>query len=260
MESPRSRKSPPVNDQWRTSAPAPAHGDDDTARRRAVRIALKRRENRPHRSGRGVTASRPLPTTKIERSYNRRARKGGEGRERLFIGVPLTEEARRGIEKSLPKKLPGKVVPIENWHFTLRFLGSTAPDVRDQIIQRLKFAGCGAAFTIRFSELGAFPGAGRARVLWLGIDEGVERMTARRDRRGGGEDRRVRRRDAGIYTPPYTESHRSADFSENVANEQGRIRREYDGQLSHSLPQQAWWRPGEIRGGREVRITGIGST
>jgi 2'-5' RNA ligase len=96
--------------------------------------------------------------------------------ERLFIGVPLTEDARRAIAKSLPRKLPGKPVPPENWHFTLRFLGSTAADVRDQIIQSLKFAGCGTAFSIRFSELGAFPSAGRARVLWLGIDEGVERM------------------------------------------------------------------------------------
>ena len=101
---------------------------------------------------------------------------GGQERERLFIGVPLTEEARSGIARALPKMLPGKVVPIENWHFTLRFLGSTAADVRDQVIQRLKYAGCGAAFGIRFSELGAFPSAGRARVLWLGIDEGVERM------------------------------------------------------------------------------------
>ena len=101
---------------------------------------------------------------------------GTEKRERLFIGVPLSEEARRAIQKSLPSSLPGKVVPPENWHFTLRFLGSTAAEARDQIIQRLKFAGCGAAFTIRFSEIGAFPSAGRARVLWLGIDEGVERM------------------------------------------------------------------------------------
>jgi 2'-5' RNA ligase len=99
-----------------------------------------------------------------------------EKRERLFIGVPLNDEARNAIDKSLPKKLPGKVVPIENWHFTLRFLGSTTADARDQVIQRLKFASCGAAFSIRFSELGAFPSAGRARVLWLGIDEGVERM------------------------------------------------------------------------------------
>ncbi|HKN58267.1 MAG TPA: RNA 2',3'-cyclic phosphodiesterase [Gemmatimonadaceae bacterium] len=100
-----------------------------------------------------------------------------EKRERLFIGVPLTDDARRAIERSLPKKLPGKPVPPENWHFTLRFLGSTAADPRDHVIQRLKFAACGAAFSIRFSELGAFPSAGRARILWLGIDEGVERMT-----------------------------------------------------------------------------------
>lgn len=99
-----------------------------------------------------------------------------EKKERLFIGVPLADDVRREIAKSLPKGLPGKVVPIENWHFTLRFLGSTAADVRDQIIQRLKFASCGVAFTIRFSELGAFPSAGHARVLWLGIDEGVGRM------------------------------------------------------------------------------------
>jgi len=99
-----------------------------------------------------------------------------EKKERLFIGVPLSDEARRAIEKSLPKTLPGNLVPPENWHFTLRFLGSTAAEARDQIIQRLKFAGCGAAFSIRFSELGAFPSARRARILWLGIDEGVERM------------------------------------------------------------------------------------
>ena len=101
---------------------------------------------------------------------------GAEKRERLFIGVPLTDEARAAIEEALPKNLPGKAVPPENWHFTLRFLGSTAADVRDQIIQRLKLVSCGAAFSIRFSELGAFPNAGRARILWLGIDEGVERM------------------------------------------------------------------------------------
>jgi 2'-5' RNA ligase len=96
--------------------------------------------------------------------------------ERLFIGVPLTEDARRTIERSLPKRLPGKPVPTENWHFTLRFLGSTEPNRRDQVIRTLEAATCGPSFTIRFSELGAFPNPGRARVLWLGVDEGVERM------------------------------------------------------------------------------------
>jgi 2'-5' RNA ligase len=96
--------------------------------------------------------------------------------ERLFIGVPLTDDALQVIQKSLPKNLPGKSVPPENWHFTLRFLGSTAPDARDQIIHRLETATCGAPFTIRFNELGAFPQPRRARILWLGIDQGADRM------------------------------------------------------------------------------------
>ncbi|HEY1953899.1 MAG TPA: 2'-5' RNA ligase family protein, partial [Gemmatimonadaceae bacterium] len=96
--------------------------------------------------------------------------------ERLFIGVPLTEEARQAIARSLPKNLPGAPVAPESWHFTLRFLGSTLAGPRDTIVERLEAARCGAPFVIRFSELGAFPRASRARILWLGIDEGVERM------------------------------------------------------------------------------------
>lgn len=97
--------------------------------------------------------------------------------ERLFVGVPLTETARRAITKSLPNTLQGKIVPPQNWHFTLRFLGSTFPNVRDDIIARLKAATCGKSFEVRFSELGAFPHPRRARILWLGVDEGAERMS-----------------------------------------------------------------------------------
>lgn len=95
---------------------------------------------------------------------------------RLFIGVPLTEDARRAIATSLPKKLPGKPVAPENWHFTLRFLGSTSADARDQIVERLRTAACGSPFNIHFNELGAFPNPKRARILWLGIDDGAERF------------------------------------------------------------------------------------
>jgi len=96
--------------------------------------------------------------------------------ERLFIGVPLTEDARRGLQKLLPGNLPGKTVPPHNWHFTLRFLGSTTPTVRADIAARLRTATCGQPFSVRFSELGAFPHPRRARILWIGVDEGAERM------------------------------------------------------------------------------------
>src|SRR3954467_10917743 len=96
--------------------------------------------------------------------------------ERLFIAVPLTEGARQLIARSLPKKLPGKPVAPDSWHFTLRFLGSTDEEQRGKIIERLQSARCGAPFTVRFSELGAFPRPNRARILWLGVDDGAERM------------------------------------------------------------------------------------
>jgi 2'-5' RNA ligase len=96
--------------------------------------------------------------------------------ERLFIGVPITDDVRSSIARALPGRVPGKPVPAENWHFTLRFLGATEVVARDHIVERLRLAGCGAPFTIRFNELGAFPRPNRARILWLGIDEGAERM------------------------------------------------------------------------------------
>ena len=96
--------------------------------------------------------------------------------ERLFIGIPLAEDARQAIAATLSGRLPGKPVPPENWHFTLRFLGSTDAERRNRIVEHLQAARCGAPFTIRFSELGAFPRPNRARILWLGVDEGAERM------------------------------------------------------------------------------------
>ena len=96
--------------------------------------------------------------------------------ERLFIGVPIIDEARRAIVHALPTTLQGKLVPPQNWHFTLRFLGATMPDARAAITAWLRTATCGNAFTVRFNELGAFPHPRRAKILWLGIDDGAERM------------------------------------------------------------------------------------
>jgi 2'-5' RNA ligase len=69
-------------------------------------------------------------------------------------------------------------VPPENWHFTLRFLGATNPEIRDQLLERLSATRLGSAFEIQFAQLGAFPKASRARVLWLGVDRGAEKLSA----------------------------------------------------------------------------------
>jgi 2'-5' RNA ligase len=96
--------------------------------------------------------------------------------ERLFIAVPLDESARDEISERLPI-LPGKPVPAENWHFTLRFLGATTTEKRDRITRDLRNRSLGRRFSIRFSELGAFPNARRARILWVGVAGPAQRMS-----------------------------------------------------------------------------------
>jgi 2'-5' RNA ligase len=96
--------------------------------------------------------------------------------ERLFIGVPVDESTRSILVRQLPRNLPGKPTPPENWHFTLRFLGSTESEQRDALIERLSSTRFGSSFDLSFERLGAFPNSGRARVLWIGADAGHARL------------------------------------------------------------------------------------
>jgi 2'-5' RNA ligase len=95
--------------------------------------------------------------------------------ERLFIAVPLTEEARGRIAAGLPP-LPGRLVPPQNWHFTLRFLGNTDAPSRDALVATLRATQLGKRFSIRFDGLGAFPRAKRARIIWLGVTDGAQQL------------------------------------------------------------------------------------
>jgi len=91
--------------------------------------------------------------------------------------VPVAPDARATIARMLPKNLPGKVVAPDKWHFTLRFLGPTSREARDEIVARLSAAKLGPKFLVRFGELGAFPNPRRARILWLGVTSGGERLS-----------------------------------------------------------------------------------
>jgi 2'-5' RNA ligase len=101
---------------------------------------------------------------------------------RLFIGVPLTGETRGEIEehlrRSMPEGIPGRAVPTANWHLTLRFLGATRPDQLATIVRHLRAAELGDAFEVGFGGLGAFARPRSARVLWIGLTGGLERMKA----------------------------------------------------------------------------------
>ena len=100
---------------------------------------------------------------------------------RLFLAADPGDEARHAlaalIERRLPPDVPGKVVPPANWHVTLRFVGGVDEAERDRIVHAVDDADLGEAFSVRWGALGAFPRPGRATVLWIGADQGDERLT-----------------------------------------------------------------------------------
>jgi RNA 2',3'-cyclic 3'-phosphodiesterase len=99
--------------------------------------------------------------------------------ERLFLGIALSDDVRHGLAAHLTahiddEELPGRPVRPESWHLTLRFLGWTTEEQRDRILGFLATHVDVPRFSIGFAGLGAFPGAGRAAVLWLGVRRGSE--------------------------------------------------------------------------------------
>ncbi|MGI9658698.1 MAG: RNA 2',3'-cyclic phosphodiesterase [Gaiellaceae bacterium] len=97
----------------------------------------------------------------------------------MFLAVALDDSCRNAIAthlESLPDtcRLPGKPVPPENWHITLRFLGPTSPAQRDRVVADLDQHTSVAPFRIRLGHLGGFPRESRASVLWVGATGNTE--------------------------------------------------------------------------------------
>ena len=102
---------------------------------------------------------------------------GEQGRPwRLFIAVDVPKTTRAGLRSTLdPLRnvvAGARWTEPRNWHLTLRFLGSVRPALRQWIGEAVSEAAAGVTpFTTRLTELGAFPSAARARVLWAGLED-----------------------------------------------------------------------------------------
>jgi 2'-5' RNA ligase len=100
-----------------------------------------------------------------------------EGTRRLFFALPLSAAARGALESHLarvPGGLPGRLVPPESWHLTLRFLGELDVAAARAVQREVEGAVLGPPFSLELGGWGAFPRPDRARVLWLGVTEGEE--------------------------------------------------------------------------------------
>jgi len=93
--------------------------------------------------------------------------------------LDLPEERRRSIERAvepLRGTVPGaRWTARESWNVTLKFLGSTPEERLGDVTTVAAGAAAGSsAISSALTGLGAFPGARRARVLWVGlVDHGV---------------------------------------------------------------------------------------
>jgi 2'-5' RNA ligase len=104
--------------------------------------------------------------------------------DRLFLAVALNDEVRHGLAAFLGERvirLPGRPTPPDNWHLTLRFLGSTDALQRDRVLEFLDEHLIVEPFTLGFTRPGAFPKPSRATVLWLGVGRGSDDLKAAAD-------------------------------------------------------------------------------
>lgn len=95
---------------------------------------------------------------------------------RTFVAVELPEPVRSRLAEvagALKRQWPADSVRWsrpEGIHLTLRFLGDTRPDQVAGLGEGLdRIAAAQQPFELVLGELGAFPDAGRPRVLWVGL-------------------------------------------------------------------------------------------
>lgn len=103
---------------------------------------------------------------------------------RLFVAIPLDDELRDAVatvQRSIVRTWPGadravKWVEPENFHFTLKFLGEVAEEDLPAVERAVRAAAVGGPFEIAVERVGVFPNLQNPRVLWIGVQEGADRL------------------------------------------------------------------------------------
>jgi 2'-5' RNA ligase len=97
----------------------------------------------------------------------------------VFPPVGVQEAAAAAIEQL---RRPGdgiSWVRRENLHYTMRFMGELGDSGLERVVTAAREgAGDHAAFRASLGAAGGFPSARKARVLWIGLDEGGEALVA----------------------------------------------------------------------------------
>ena len=96
---------------------------------------------------------------------------------RTFVAVEITDSTVLDSIKKVQSeiKVSAKPVEIHNMHFTLMFLGEIPEEMAKKVqaqLNTIEFS----AFDIGFIGVGAFPKPKFPRVIWIGLDQGGEKL------------------------------------------------------------------------------------
>jgi len=98
-------------------------------------------------------------------------------KKRCFVAVNLPTEIKRDIFEKISRKIPAekcKVVPAENLHITLAFLGYVNEEEIEKAREKMRGLQQRGAFEIELSCFGDF----NSRVFWIGIKKGAAELEA----------------------------------------------------------------------------------
>ncbi len=97
---------------------------------------------------------------------------------RLFIAIDIPDNIRNRIQERVDCLRPAmdnmRWSRTDGLHITLKFLGEVPPEKLELIRSSLSGVTWPGGFSVEIRDLGLFPTPASPRILWLGIDAGVE--------------------------------------------------------------------------------------
>ena len=103
-----------------------------------------------------------------------------KAQKRVFIGIPAGDQVKSTLSLLQPfvdcNSRHIKWIPLDNIHLTLSFLGDVSINKIPDIVQSVEQNIAISQFQLSISGTGVFPLAKSPKVLWLGIDKGIDKL------------------------------------------------------------------------------------